>query len=163
MTTLKWFNNPKTLEELKKEYKKLAIKHHPDCGGNTKDMQEINAEYDKLFVILKNKRATAEGKTYETTEEVKETPEEFKNIISELIKLQGIGIEICGSWIWVTGNTYNSREQLKGLKFRFSKKKTAWYYHNEDYKKKSKKTFSLDEIRELFGSEKIAQKQSLLA
>ena len=42
---------------------------------------------------------------------------------------------------------------------RFEKAK----YYTEKYKKKSKKTFSLDEIRELFGSEKITQKQSLLA
>lgn len=162
MTNTKWFNNPKTLEELKKEYKKLATAHHPDCGGRTEDMQEINVEYDRLFAILKNSKSTADGKVYETAEEVKETPEEFKHIISELIKLQGIEIEICGNWIWLTGNTYKCREQLKSLKFRFSKKKTAWYYHTEDYKKKSKKTYSLDEIREFFGSEKITQKQQLL-
>ena len=31
----------------------------------------------------------------------------------------------------------------------------AWYYHTSGYKKKSKKTFSLDEIRDLYGSETI--------
>ena len=41
---MKWFNNPRTLEELKKQYKKLAVAHHPDLGGNTADMQEINNE-----------------------------------------------------------------------------------------------------------------------
>ena len=138
-----------------------------DCSlvhpATTEEMQEINAEYDKLFAILKNAKSTADGKVYETSEKVKETPEEFKKIINELVKLQGIEIEICGDWIWITGNTYSCREQLKALKFRFSKKKTAWYFHEADYKKKSKKTYSLDEIRELFGSDKIIQKQSLLA
>lgn len=43
---MKWFNNPSTLEELKQQYKKLALKHHPDLGGNTADMQGINNEYD---------------------------------------------------------------------------------------------------------------------
>lgn len=43
---MKWFNNPETLEDLKKQYKKLVFKHHPDKGGKTADMQEINAEYD---------------------------------------------------------------------------------------------------------------------
>lgn len=162
-TTTKWFNNPKTLEELKKEYKKLAMAHHPDCGGTTEEMQEINAEYDKLFAVLKNAKSTTDGKVYETSEKVKETPEEFKKIINELITLQGIEIEICGDWIWITGNTYSCREQLKALKFKFSKKKTAWYFHGADYKKRSKKTYSLDEIRELFGSDRITHKQSLLA
>ena len=50
---MKWFNPvPKTLEELKRQYRTLAMKHHPDCGGNTADMQSINAEYDTLFEQL---------------------------------------------------------------------------------------------------------------
>lgn len=50
---MKWFSNPQTLEELKQQYKKLALKHHPDLGGNTADMQGINNEYDILFAKLK--------------------------------------------------------------------------------------------------------------
>ena len=42
---MKWFNNPTTAEELKKQYRKLAMQHHPDLGGNEDDMKEINAEY----------------------------------------------------------------------------------------------------------------------
>ena len=46
---MKWFNNPETLEDLKKQYKKLAFQNHPDRGGKTSDMQEINAEYCLLY------------------------------------------------------------------------------------------------------------------
>lgn len=35
---MKWFNNPETLEDLKKQYKKLAFQNHPDRGGKTSDM-----------------------------------------------------------------------------------------------------------------------------
>lgn len=35
-------------EELKKEYKKLARVYHPDKGGNTALMQELNREYRLL-------------------------------------------------------------------------------------------------------------------
>lgn len=152
---MKWFNNPSTLEELKQQYKKLALKHHPDLGGNTADMQEINNEYDLLFARLKNTHATAEGKTYTASKETTETPDEFKNIINALINLEGINIELCGSWLWITGNTKEHKEVLKGLHFRWSKSKCAWYYHTADYKKSSKKTYSLDEIRDLYGSETI--------
>lgn len=152
---MKWFNNPSTLEELKQQYKKLALKHHPDLGGNTADMQEINNEYDKLFEILKNTHKTVDGKTYTAQTETTETAAEFRDIINQLINLKGINIELCGSWLWITGDTKKHKEALKSLHFRWSKSKLAWYYHTSDYKKSSKKTYSLDEIRDLYGSETI--------
>lgn len=158
---MKWFNNPQTLEELKKQYKKLAMKHHPDIGGNVKDMQEINAEYDKLFELLKNTHQTADGKTYKANKETTEAPEEFRNIINSLINLKGINIELCGSWLWLTGNTREHKEVLKGLHFKWSKSKCAWYYHTSDYRKSSRKTYSLDEIRDLYGSETIKAEPQL--
>lgn len=152
---MKWFQNPQTLEELKKQYKKLAMKYHPDLGGDTATMQEINNEYDSLFEQLKNTHTNAKGETYTTTVETKEAPEEFRNIINVLIALKGINIEVCGSWLWITGNTREYKEIFKSLKFRWSKSKQAWYYHTSDYRKKSKKTYSLNEIRDLYGSQTI--------
>ncbi len=152
---MKWFTNPTILEELKKEYKKLVFKHHPDRGGRTEDMQEINAEYDRLFARLKNVHRSASGETYTAKEETKETPEQFREILEKLIRLDGIEIEICGCWLWITGNTYPNRNTLKELHFKYSKNKAAWYYHEEGYQKHSRKSFSLDEIRDLWGSERV--------
>lgn len=51
----KYFKDINTLEELRKQYRDLLKKYHPDNkGGNTKITQEINAEYDRLFKVLKN-------------------------------------------------------------------------------------------------------------
>lgn len=158
---MRYFNNPQTLEELKKQYKKLAMQHHPDVGGSVEKMQEINAEYDKLFAALKNIRRTADGKTYTSQTENTESANDFKKIINKLINLKGINIEICGSWLWVTGDTYRHRNTLKSLKFRFSKSKTAWYFHNEEYRKNHGKVYSLDEIRDLYGSETIKAEPQL--
>lgn len=158
---MNWFNNPKSLEELKKQYKTLAMKHHPDHGGTVEDMQQINAEYDRLFEKLKNVHQTAEGTTYTSREETTETPSEFKDIINRLIKFQGVHIEICGSWLWITGCTIEYREELKNMKFRWSKSKVAWYYHHEDYRKSTKRTYTLDEIRDLYGSETIKTEPQL--
>lgn len=66
-----WFVNVHTLDELKAEYRRLAIIHHPDKGGRTEDMQEINAEFDRLFPLYKL-AAKAEGmETHETAEAVR--------------------------------------------------------------------------------------------
>ena len=61
---MKWFNNPETLEDLKKQYKRLAFQNHPDRGGKTSDMQEINAEYEDLFSRLKDVHKNAQGEFY---------------------------------------------------------------------------------------------------
>lgn len=158
---MKWFINLKSIEALKKQYKKLAVKYHPDVCGDDKAMKEINAEYDQLFERLKDVHETADGKTYTSQEETTETPEQFKDIIDSLIRMENITIEIIGNWIWATGQTYPYRNELKELKFRFSKSKAAWYFHNEGYKKSTKKTYTLDEIRDLYGSETIKKEPAL--
>ena len=35
-------------EDVKKAYRRLASKHHPDKGGNTKTFQDIQTAYDTL-------------------------------------------------------------------------------------------------------------------
>lgn len=151
---MKWFINPLTLEEFKKQYKKLVFANHPDRGGSTKDMQEINAEYDKLIEKFKNGFTPSDA----------DTENKFKDIINKLINFENINIEICGTWVWITGNTYTYRKELKELKFRFSNNKKAWYYHDEDYHRHSKKRFTLDEIREMHGSQTVnTPKQQKLA
>ena len=47
-----YFENVSTIEELRKRYRELLKKHHPDNGGDLATMQEINAEYNSLFSIL---------------------------------------------------------------------------------------------------------------
>jgi preprotein translocase subunit Sec63 len=43
-----FFKNCTSLDEVKKRYKELALKHHPDRGGDTATMQKINAEYESI-------------------------------------------------------------------------------------------------------------------
>ena len=92
---MKWFNNPQTLEDLKQQYKRLAMAHHPDRGGNTKDMQEINGEYDRLFKQLQNVHRAANGTTYTTAAQSSEKAADFREIIDILIRFTGLNIEIC--------------------------------------------------------------------
>ena len=41
---MKYFTNIKTLDDLKKEFRRLAMIHHPDRGGDVETMKEINIE-----------------------------------------------------------------------------------------------------------------------
>jgi preprotein translocase subunit Sec63 len=141
---------PKTLEELKAAYRKLAMAHHPDRGGNAETMKAINAEYDRLFPKLKNIHQTKTGETY--TKETAETPDYFKDLITELMKMDGIIIEIIGCFVWVTGDTKPNKDRLKALNFRYHSKKQAWFLAPENYYKRSRRDYDLDEIRDMYGT-----------
>ena len=156
---MKWFKNPETLEDLKKQYHRLAMKHHPDVGGTEQAMKEINAEYEELFSGLKDTHKNAEGEFYQSRTTTTETAAEFMDIIEKLIHMDSIEIEVCGSWVWVTGDTRPHKDELKALAFRWSSNKSAWYFHRDGYKKRSKKSLTLDEIRGYYGSEKIQKRQ----
>ena len=145
---------PSTLEELKSMYKRLAMQNHPDCGGSTEAMQEINTEYETLFARLKNTHRNASGEQYTAANDNGETAADFVDIIDKLIKLPGIIIELCGSWLWITGETRAVKEELKEIGFRWSSNKKAWYYHEGAYSKRGSKKCSLDDIRDMYGSRK---------
>ena len=148
----KWFQNVRNLDELRKEYRRLALLHHPDKGGNTADMQQINAEYDYLSkdLINSNSDFSEARKSYEYT-----VSEELKVKINEILFLPGVTVEVIGSWIWVTGSTYLVKDQLKKAGFSFSPNKVAWYWHCGDYMKRSRNRYELDDIRMMFGSQTI--------
>jgi len=59
-----YFKACNTIEELKKEYRKLAMANHPDNRGDPDTMKAINASYEKAFNLLKN--------TYDKTEQAHE-------------------------------------------------------------------------------------------
>ena len=146
---MRYFTNCKTLEQLKAEYKKLALKNHPDCGGDEEVMKAINKEYDEVFPRLKNVHTNKDGKTY--TKENNETPDEFKDIITALMRMQGGTAEIIGLFIWVSGNTKPYKEQLKALGFKWHSKKACWYKAPAGYVKYNKKQYSMDEVRDMYG------------
>lgn len=65
-----YFKSCASVQELKKEYRRLAMMYHPDRGGDTATMASINAEYKRMMEILErggNKHA--ESSTYSKTQE----------------------------------------------------------------------------------------------
>ncbi len=153
-----FFQDCNSLQEVKKRFKELAFKHHPDCGGDTATMQQINSEYE---AILKNPFFT--NSESGTTEQDKEEFLIYKDIINAIIALSGITIELIGNWVWVSGNTYPHRLKLKESGFFFAPKKTMWYYRPAEYKSSNSKPKSIDDIRLKYGSDLIKQSQSFNA
>ena len=78
-------------------------------GGDTEEFKVMQSEYETMWERLKNVHTNSNGDTY--TKETAETPQEFINIINVLTSLNDIEVEICDSWIWVSGNT--SVERIK--------------------------------------------------
>jgi len=149
---MKTYFSAKTLEELKVEYKKLAMANHPDRGGDTATMQAINNEYERLFNELKD----AHNNNSESKYKVNESPEGYMDLINKIINLEGLNVEICGSWIWISGNTKDHKEILKASKCRWAKKKMMWYFRAEEYKsRRSRGSYTIDDIRNKYGSESI--------
>lgn len=147
---MKYFENITSLDELKKAYRRLAMQHHPDRGGSTEIMQAINREHDALFEVLKTQHNATADQYHKTTE----TPEEFRNIIETLLKLDGLEVELCGSWLWIGGDTKKHKAELKKAGCRWSNNKKLWYWrHPEDGAHWSKGKKSIGEIRMKYGSQ----------
>lgn len=147
---VKHFQNVSTLEELKTAFRKLAMKYHPDRpGGSEEIMREVNNEYD----FLKQKLSSGAKAEYHRTTE--EDMNAFRDIINNLIHLN-LEIEICGRWIWVSGDTRPHRETLKANGLRWARKKKMWYWRPADAKVRSRKSTPMEVIREKYGSHKVS-------
>ena len=157
---MKWFqeNYLKDVNSLRSAYKKLLIKFHPDNNreDTTVQMQEINAEYDLLFQRLKHTYERSESYAKQTDRQKQsydwKKDKQIRAIITALSKFTGIEIELCGTWVYVRGNTYPHRKELKALGLRFNPHKGCWIIHFDDYYQYHKNPVSMSYIRDKYGS-----------
>lgn len=143
---MRYFNGIKTLEELKKVYRELCKVHHPDLGGDVVIMQAINAEYETALAYVVNHKGEPLDENNINIEK------DLMEVIQRIIALKGLIIEVCGRWIWVTGDTYTWKDQLKALKFFWASQKKAWYWRSPRDKCFSRRRIPLPEIRIKYGS-----------
>jgi hypothetical protein len=140
-----------TLESLKQAYKEKSKLYHPDLNGNTEENLEMMKLVNVAYDVLKNLDWTID--------EAKEACQNETSIDEVILKKWqqvktwvNVKCEVIGTWIWVSGGTYNYKAQLKDLGFKWSKNKQSWYWHSEFYRKYSRKKFSMEDIRSMFGS-----------
>lgn len=160
MSTLKYFFQCTTKQEVKQTFRKLAKEFHPDT--NTEDtneiMKEIIAEYESIIKNIPSVPSdnSAQDNMSETEFSAYVTAE-MKEVIDNISHLP-ITIEIIGSWIWVSGeNTYAYKSYLTAYNFTWCAKKKMYSWHIGQYRKFGK-TKDIDDIRATYGTTKVNNK-----
>ena len=152
-----------TEEIIKKTKKVLALKYHPDRNpAGNEMMQIINAAYDFLIANF------AKFSTYQASpDQAYDYSEVVNNALNELMKMNGLILEILGNWVWISGETKANKDALKALGCFYAAKKQMWYFRPEEHRcTGNRRNHSMDEIREKFGSSgqmKATGKQQLKA
>ena len=149
---------PVTIELIKRMYHKLALENHPDRVGDLRTMQEINDEFATLKKKYYNVHEGQNGGVYR--DEKQEAPtsvdDGFIELIDALLKLDGVGIEICGSFVWLSGNTFEHKAAIKALGFRWASKKKMWFLAPDNWSKKGRE-WDMGEIRMKHGSQVVRE------
>lgn len=146
-----WFAHCTTSEEIKDEYRRLCKIYHPDVGGDTATMQEINSAYAiaSANAIRQEKPDWSEDQYMDAAL----VAEAIRQAIEEIINLPGLDIEICGLWVWVGGNTWPNRDALKAAGYYWARQKQKWYYPGIPANGRGR--MEMDEIRQRYGSQKV--------
>ena len=153
-----WFKYCQSLEEAKVIYRNLAKENHPDLGGDTRTMQAINAEYARFqsqFAYTsertRQQAAHAEGKkTAADYHNLDDVIEALRVKVEAALNL-GLDVEVCGLWVWVSGDTRPHKEELKAAGFKWAPDKAMWFYPGVPSFNRQKR--SMDEIRNMHGSQ----------
>ena len=153
--TLKFFTTCQTIPEVKTEYKRLVKIYHPDLNpkeDTTEIMKKVNNDYEIRFSQIMAGVDPADKKDDRNRHNVND---QYREIINSLLHLEDIIIEIVGSWIWLSGNTYPVKSHIKSLKFIWSRDRKKWYWHSEEIKGKwdGKKKPEFEEIKGKYGCE----------
>lgn len=155
---LQYFKDVQSVKELKKAYHKLVLKNHPDKGGDHEVMVAIVLEYEwalaHLFDEDGNRKGGKAGSAKANTCYDFQS-DEFRSALDSLMRIDGLELEVCGDWIWVSGNTYKNKDAIKAVGCRWASKKKLWYWRPADYVKVGK-SISMEKIREKYGSEVFA-------
>lgn len=131
-------------EIVRAAYLAACKKYHPDINpAGAEMMKVVNAAYD----VLREHSGTIK-------DEQSEYGELFNTALNSILPLHDLIIEVCGVWIWVTGDTRTHKDALKEAGFKWASKKKAWHFRPEQYRSKSRGKTTLDEIRAKYGSTK---------
>lgn len=137
-------------------YRRAAMKYHPDRNpAGLVMMKAINAAREALADYRGTLKHSDEAMSY---------GDHLNDAIEFLLHCVGLDLEICGAWLWVSGETKAHKDHIKkfssatGNRFRWHSKKLKWYFAPNDFKglRKYRGNTSMDDIRETYGSDHVA-------
>jgi hypothetical protein len=145
-----YFENCKTLSDIKRVFREQSKILHPDTGGNEDQFKAFIAEYEYML------------RTYvsENVQQKNMDTYVFNSILRKIMSYD-IDIEIIGYWIYCY-NSFHYRNELKGIGFWFSKKHKAWIY-NGSTKIKKRSNLSHADVIAIHGCTTIKKNNSILA
>ena len=149
------------IKEISKAYRQKIFSCHPDHGGTDSKFIALQKAYTTVMTSIKytGKRFNKESQSMEDI--LKNYEEALINKMMELINnlshVKDININIMGDWIWLDGDTKPYKDKIKSMNFKFSKNKTAWYWHDGTYRKRGRTNYSMSDIELRHGKVKIQQ------
>lgn len=164
-------NKIDSVETLRNEFKKLCFKLHPDKGGNETDFKNMQNEFEKILKSFSGKKQNYQEQNNQEQKEQNEFnysynsdfEKELMNIIINLVNYSDLNLEVCGVWLWVTGDTKKHKDLLKSLNLRFHAKKLCWFFcdYNESKKTFRSKELDMNEIRIKHGSKVVKNSSNI--
>ncbi len=137
-----------TPEIVKTAYRKACITFHPDKNpAGLEMMKAVNLAYKTLKDVSEN-----------IDNSDLDYSEKLNDAINAIINIEGLIVEICGSWVWLSGNTKPHKNTIKTAGYFWASKKRQWYFRPSDYKSRSRGGVSMDKIRDMHGSTHVKAK-----
>lgn len=139
-----------TLEACREAYRRASMKYHPDRNpGGLEMMQAVNAAW--AFI-----QSWDFSRGVPTGDSDANYGDALNAAINALVGLQGLSVEVCGAWLWVSGNTYPHKAALKESGFMWASKKKQWYFRPAEWSSANRYgEWQMDDIRRFYGSEKV--------
>ena len=148
-----WFKGLVDVNSVRAMYRKLAMLHHPDRGGDQETMKRVNLAYEDALKSRHGetmKGSDGEQHTYHYNETVER---DLMEKIAEVLKIRAqLTIDLVGVWLWVSGDTKPVKEELKAAGFLWHSKRVCWYYRKFQHKTRYNERASLDDLKAAYGS-----------
>ena len=167
---------------LKKLYLELCKKWHPDINENGEEMMKL---INNAWEVIKSYSEKGFDSAFKSAENKSNgfnwdwwKSQTFDGFVENLdhalsfIKQFNVNVELCGVWIWVSGNTKAikddikewNRKQEEGMgKWKWSRDKQEWYFCNPANKSrkfgKDRKAWDKSQIRNHYGSKFYRQEE----